>query len=82
MKRQTWRVEVEWEDSYIELSGWTPIKRMVKNRKRLGTTCHSIGYVLADDATGIMLAGSVNGANATGVVCIPVSQIKKRRRLR
>ena len=77
-----WRLEVEWLDSYIELSSWTPIKRMVKNRHNLKTRCVSVGFVLADDKRGVMLAGSVHGANATGVIVIPAGQIVNRRRLR
>lgn len=77
-----WRIEVEWEDSYVELSGWTPIKRLVRNRKRLDRMCHSVGFVLADDKLGLTLAGSVHGANATSVIVIPRNAIRKRRRLR
>jgi hypothetical protein len=80
--KKAWRLEVDWLDSYVELSSWTPIKRMVKNRKRLRTNCTSVGFVLADDKRGVMLAGSVNGGNATGVVVIPAGQIIARRRLR
>jgi hypothetical protein len=76
------RLEVEWLDSYIELSGWTPIKRMVKNRRHLETRCVSVGFVLADDKRGVMLAGSVDAGNAAGVIVIPAGQIVKRRRLR
>lgn len=79
---KTWRLEVEWLDSYVELLGWTPIKRMVRNRRRLETRCVSVGFVLADDKRGVMLASSVHGCNATGVVVIPAGQIVKRRRLR
>jgi hypothetical protein len=80
--RKAWRLEVEWLDSYVELSSWTPIKRMVKNRRHLKTHCTSVGFVLADDKRGVMLAGSVHGANATSVIVIPAGQIVKRRRLR
>jgi hypothetical protein len=79
--RKAWRLEVEWLDSYVELSSWTPIKQMVKNRRHLKTRCVSVGFVLADDKRGVMLAGSVHEGNATGVIVIPASQIVKRRRL-
>jgi len=82
VKAKAWRVEVEWLDSYVELSSWTPIKRLVKNRRKLETRCVSVGFVLADDKRGVMLAGSVNGGNATSVVVIPAGQIVKRRRIR
>lgn len=41
-----------------------------------------VGWVLADDARGIVLAASINGADAAGVVIIPRRQITKRRALR
>jgi hypothetical protein len=77
---KTWRVEVEWTDSQVSLDGWVPVRSVLKRRKKV--TCHSVGYVLVDDKAGIVLAGSVNGANATGVITIPASQIVKRWRLR
>jgi hypothetical protein len=79
--RKAGRLEVEWLDSYIELSSWTPIKRMVRNRRHMESRCVSVGFVLADDKRGVMLAGSVHGANATSVIVIPAGQIVKRRRL-
>ena len=80
--KRLWRMEVDWRDSYIELSSWTPIERMRRNRKRLRTNCTSVGFVLADDKRGVMLAGSVNGGNATGVIVIPAGQIVAKRSLR
>ena len=77
--KKTWRLEVVWEDSQIELAGWTPVRRLLKRRRRV--RCRSVGFVLADDKLGVILAGSVNGPNATGVVCIPARQIVSRRRL-
>jgi hypothetical protein len=77
-----WRLEVVWRDSYVELSSWTPVKRLVKNRQDLESTAVSVGFVLADDEKGVMLAGSVQGGNATGVVCIPPEMVVSRRRLR
>ncbi len=80
--RKARRLEVVWRDAYVELSSWTPIKRMVRNRQDLESTTFSVGFVLADDEKGLMLAGSVQGSNATGVICIPAEMIVKRRRLR
>ena len=82
LPKRFWRMEVDWVDSYVELSSWTPIERMRRNRKHLKTNCTSVGIVLADDKRGVMLAGSVNGGNATSVIVIPAGQIIARRRLR
>jgi hypothetical protein len=78
--QKVWRLEVEWSDSQVIGGSWEPIRALLKRRKSVH--CHSVGFVLADDERGVVLAASVNGANATGVTIIPVSQIVKRRRLR
>jgi len=75
-----WRVEVEWQDSQVIGGSWEPIPDLLARRKRV--RCRSVGFVLADDRRGIVLASSVNGANAAGVTIIPRRQIVKRRRLR
>ena len=77
---KVWRVEVEWSDSQVIGGSWEPIPDLLKRRSHV--RCHSVGYVLADDKQGVVLASSVNGRNATGVTIIPASQITKRRRLR
>jgi len=74
------RVEVEWVDSQIIAGGWQEIGGILKTRKSV--RCHSVGFILADDKDGIVLASSVNGENAYGTVVIPRGQIVKRRRLR
>lgn len=76
-----WRVEVEWQDSQVIGGSWEPIADLLARREK-AVRCRSVGFVLADDKYGIVLAGSVNGANATGVTIIPARQIVKRRRLR
>lgn len=80
MNPKVWRVEVTWQDSQLIGGTWEPIADLLKRRKTV--RCHSVGFVLADDKRGIVLAGSVNGSNATGVTIIPASQVIKRRRLR
>lgn len=81
--KKAWRMEVEWEDSKVSLWGWTPVENIVSPAERRKVThARSIGFVLADDKHGVVLAASVEGANATGVVYIPRSAIRKRRRLR
>jgi len=81
LSTRLWRYEVAWEDSYVELTTWTPIKTLLRNRRKLRTMQHSLGFILADDKRGIMLAGSVGGSHATSVICIPASAIRRRRRL-
>jgi hypothetical protein len=77
---KTWRVEVTWEDCSIASGGWRPIRKHIARRKRV--ICHTVGYILAHDKRGMVLASSVNGWRAFGVVHIPASQIVKCRRLR
>ena len=77
----TRRVEVEWQDSQVIGGSWEPIVDLLARREK-SVRCRSVGFVLADDGRGIVLASSVNGANATGVTIIPRRQIVKRRRIR
>jgi hypothetical protein len=79
MSRRPWRVEIEWQDSQVIGGAWDPIPDLIAKRSRV--TCYSVGFVLADDKRGIVLASSINGANAAGVTIIPRRQIVKRRRL-
>ncbi len=78
--QKAWRVEVTWEDSAIAIGGWRPIRKHIARRKRV--VCHTVGFILAHDERGMVLASSVNGWSAFGVVHIPASQIVKQRRLR
>jgi hypothetical protein len=80
MKKRLWRLEVEWADSQVIGGSWEPVRAILKRRKDV--RCYSVGFVLADDERGIVLAASVNGANATGITVIPAAQVVKRRRLR
>lgn len=43
--------------------------------------CQSVGFVLADDKYGVVLAASIHGVEAAGVTIIPRSQIKRLKRL-
>jgi hypothetical protein len=74
-----WFVAVEWRDSQVIGGSWEPIPDLLKRRKTV--RCRSVGFVLADDRRGIVLASSVNGGNAAGVTIIPKAQIVKRKRL-
>ena len=78
---KAWRLEVEWADSQLIGGSWESMRDLLKRRKSM-VRCHSIGYVLADDEQGVVLAASVNGAKATGLTIIPIAQIVKRRRVR
>ena len=73
------RLEVHWTDSQISRDGWESIKGILARRDTV--RCQSVGYVLADDKDGVVLAGSLNAGNAVGVITIPASQIVKRREL-
>lgn len=76
-----WRVEVEWDDSTLVASSWQDIPDIL-DKQRGVTRCHSVGYVLADDDKGVVLAASIHQGQAAGVTIIPLPQIVKRRRLR
>ena len=78
--KRRWRLEVEWRDSKLDNGGWATVKAHLRDRK--GVPCVSVGFVLADDKRGIVLASSVYGKNASGVVHIPSGMVVKRRRLR
>lgn len=81
MKGKPWLIGVVWEDSRLVGGSWEPVAHYLgKPRKRV--RCYSVGYVLADDKRGIVLASSVNEGDAAGVVIIPRSQIVRKWRLR
>ena len=74
-------LEIVWTDSQLSTGGWESHGDTMRGRGRIFQ--RSVGYVLADDKKGVMLAGSLSqGSNVHGVVTIPASQIVSRRRLR
>jgi hypothetical protein len=79
--KKLWRYEVEWVDSHHVLTGWAPVSAYLKHRN---PRMVSVGFILADDKKGIVLAGSCDfgTGNALGVIAIPAGAILKRRRLR
>lgn len=79
-KPKAWRVEVEWRDSQLDNGGWRTVEDHLSDRR--GVHCVSVGFVLADDKTGVSLASSVYGDKASGVVHIPRGMVVKSRRLR
>jgi hypothetical protein len=74
------RIEVEWRDSQISRDGWMSEKTVLKARRN--DRCRSVGYVLADDKHGIVLAGSLSDRSAACVISIPAGAIVRRRKLR
>lgn len=74
-------LEVVWTDSQLSTGGWEGHAATMRGRKKIYQ--RSVGYVLADDKKGVMLAGSLSqGSNVHGVVTIPASQIVSKRRIR
>lgn len=74
-------LEIVWTDSQLSTGGWESHSETMRGRGRIYQ--RSIGYMLADDKHGVMLAGSLSqGSNVHGVVTIPASQIVKRRKVR
>lgn len=74
-----WRVEVEWQDSTLLHEGWTDIDDVLGRRGAV--TCLSVGFVLADDRQGMVLAASVHAGQVAGVTMIPRKAIVSKRRL-
>ena len=71
-------LEVRWRDSQLVGGSWEPIGELLA--RRASVRCRSVGFVLADDRQGVVLAASVNGGNAAGVTIIPRRQITERKR--
>ena len=71
-KKRHRRVEVAWADS-VATSRWTEITEVMKQRGL--TRIVSVGFVLADDKRGLVLASSLHGNEAAGVAHIPRSAI-------
>jgi hypothetical protein len=77
-----WRLEVEWVDSTVMHDGWQPIEAILDHRRRKDAPrCLSVGFVLADDDDGVVLAASIHGNEAVGVTVIPAQAVVRRRRL-
>lgn len=73
-------MEVVWDDCLLMTGGWEPHDDVMAMRKRI---CQrSVGYVLADDEQGVVLAAALSqGGNVFGAHIIPASQIIQRRTL-
>jgi len=73
--------EVTWDDCLLFTGGWEAHDAVMRQRRRIHQ--RSVGYVLADDKAGIVLAGALSqGGNVFGAHVIPRAQIVKVRRLR
>lgn len=73
--------EVVWDDCLLFTGGWESHEAVMGQRRRIRQ--RSVGYVLADDEKGIMLAAALSqGGNVFGAHVIPRAQIVKVRRLR
>ena len=74
-------LEVVWLDCQLQTGGWESHRATMRGRGRIFQ--RSVGYVLADDKKGVMLANSLSqGGNVYGVATIPAAQIVSRRRVR
>lgn len=74
-------VEIVWDDCLLFTGGWEAHSDVMRQRRRIRQ--RSVGYVLADDKKGIMLAAALSqGGNVFGAHVIPAAQIVKRRKLR
>lgn len=60
--------------------GWERVAEIIENRDAV--RCLSVGFVLADDDRGIVLASSIHGAEAAGIAMIPRSAIISSKKLR
>lgn len=75
-------ISVEWEDSVLSHQGWEPIADVIDRQARDRVISTTVGIVLADDDRGVVIASSIHGNEAAGIVTIPKSAIRKRKRLR
>ena len=74
-------VEVTWDDCLLFTGGWESHDAVMRQRRRIRQ--RSIGYVLADDKAGIMLAAALSqGGNVFGAHVIPRAQIVRVKRIR
>jgi hypothetical protein len=74
-------VEVTWDDCLLLTGGWETHAAAMRMRSRISQ--RSIGYVLADDKDGIVLAAALSqGGNVFGTQIIPRAQVRKVRRIR
>lgn len=76
-------MEVEWVDSTLtHQEGWLTMSAVLSRRKRRDAVrCLSVGFVLADDEAGIVLAATVHGNEVAGITHIPSGAIVSRKRL-
>ena len=83
MSARLWRVQVEWRDSHTFDGSWQSAKSFLRKKPR-NPRMFSVGFVLADDKTGIVLASSIDPTvgSACGVIAIPKGAIVSQRRLR
>lgn len=73
-------IEVVWDDCLLVTSGWEPLDSVMAMRGRIRQ--RSVGYALADDERGVVLAAALSqGGNVFGGHIIPASQIISRRPL-
>ena len=74
-------LEVVWDDCLLFTGGWEAHGSVMRQRRRIRQ--RSIGYVLADDKRGVVLAGAMSqGGNVFGAHVIPAVQIVSKRRVR
>lgn len=71
-------MEVIWDDCLLFTGGWEAHSHVMRNRKRIRQ--RSVGYVLADDKKGVVLAAALSqGGNVFGAHVIPAAQIVRKR---
>lgn len=74
-------MEVVWSDCQLFVGGWEPHREVMGRRSFVRQ--RSVGYILADDKRGVVLASSLSqGGNVFGVVNIPASQVLSRKRVK
>jgi hypothetical protein len=75
-------MEVRWVDSHGAAGGWNPYRHYLDKKTRR-PIMRSVGFVLADDKLGVVLANSIDPmlGLASEVMKIPKGSIVKRRKL-
>lgn len=69
------RVQVDWEDSVLHDGGWMTIEAATAPHDIM--LCTSVGYVLRNDKTVVVLGASLHLSNVAGVTLIPKSAVRK-----
>lgn len=67
-------VLVKWVDAVTDNHGWRPVEDI---KKTTPSKCQSVGFVLKQTTTCIVLASSLGEADCDGDITIPMGMVKE-----